>query len=328
MSEATTDQPEADLEAASTPADDGVDTSTDIDADDDTDQDEADGDDADGQSDETDDDSEEIEVKGAKYKIPKAVKPLLLMQEDYTKKTQEVADQRRALESRETEITQKAEQRAEFQKANLAEFAKLHTIDADIAAYQALTAEQWEALKAKDIDAYREHKDSFRDLKDERDTIARALAAKETEANQEREKVATEAHSNSRKAMADVLTGRAKTESGHDLTIPDLTVEKLNAIGKFAAEAFGVTAEELSQITDPRILKALDESRLYRAGQAKAKKVERVEASQKTTPAKTVGGAATHARKTTDASGDGLSDEEWMRRENERLAAKRRPNRR
>lgn len=327
MSEATTDQPEADLEAASTPADDGVDTSTETEWDGETEAGEAEDEGVEGQSTEADE-SEEIEVEGAKYKIPKAVKPLLLMQADYTKKTQEVADLRRTLESRATEITQKAEQQAEFLKAHTADIAKLHTIDADIAAYQALTAEQWEALKAKDIDVYREHKDSFRDLKDERDTIARGLAAKETEANQTREKDASEALSNSRKAMAEVLTGRAKTESGHDLTIPDLTVEKLNAIGKFAAEAFGVTAEELSQITDPRILKALDESRLYRAGLAKAKKVARVEDSQKTTPAKAVGSAAPNARKTTDASGDGLSMEEWSKREDARLAALKRPQRR
>jgi hypothetical protein len=40
---------------------------------------------------------EEIEHEGRKYLVPKALKPLLLMQADYTRKTQEVAEQRRAV---------------------------------------------------------------------------------------------------------------------------------------------------------------------------------------------------------------------------------------
>jgi hypothetical protein len=42
-------------------------------------------------------DGEEIEHEGRKYLVPKALKPLLLMQADYTRKTQEVAEQRRAV---------------------------------------------------------------------------------------------------------------------------------------------------------------------------------------------------------------------------------------
>src|SRR5262245_52574677 len=41
--------------------------------------------------------SEEIEHDGRKYLVPKALRPLLLMQADYTRKTQEVAEQRRAV---------------------------------------------------------------------------------------------------------------------------------------------------------------------------------------------------------------------------------------
>src|SRR5437868_9942337 len=43
--------------------------------------------------------SDEIEHEGRKYQVPKALKPLLLMQADYTRKTQEVAEQRRAVQA-------------------------------------------------------------------------------------------------------------------------------------------------------------------------------------------------------------------------------------
>ena len=45
------------------------------------------------------DDGEEIEHEGRKYLVPAALKPLLLMQADYTRKTQEVAEQRRAVQA-------------------------------------------------------------------------------------------------------------------------------------------------------------------------------------------------------------------------------------
>lgn len=264
-------------------------------------------------------DVEDIEVEGKAYKIPKAVKPLLLMQADYTRKTQAVAERSKALESREAEITQKAE----FQKANIAQFAELHTIDSRLSEFQAVTQDQWEALKAKDIDAYRELKDEYRDAKEARDKLAGDLSAKETESNAERERTSKEEIANQQRAMLDVILGAAKHENGLDLTIPNLTKERLGKISEHAGSAYGFSADELSQITDPRILKALDDARIGRLALSKRSKVEQVEASQRTTPAKTVNGAAPGARKASDATGDALRAEEWMKRRNEDLARRR-----
>lgn len=46
------------------------------------------------------DDAEEVEFEGKAYKVPKELKNALLRQADYTQKTQEVAEQRRAIEER------------------------------------------------------------------------------------------------------------------------------------------------------------------------------------------------------------------------------------
>lgn len=52
-----------------------------------------------------DDELEEIEWQdGKKYKIPKAVKPGLMLQSDYTKKTQSLAEQRKAFEQHERAV--------------------------------------------------------------------------------------------------------------------------------------------------------------------------------------------------------------------------------
>src|SRR5215207_4248828 len=64
-----------------------------------------------GQTTETDEDSEEEEIErnGKTYRIAKALKAELMMQADYTRKTQEVSETRKALEAREAEISQQAE---------------------------------------------------------------------------------------------------------------------------------------------------------------------------------------------------------------------------
>jgi hypothetical protein len=324
MSEETTnpteDAPEitdADAEGVENPTTD----ETEVDQDDD-----GTGDDADNPDGAEDDDSEEIEFEGVKATVPKALAQAIakgaLFQKDYTQKTQAVAAQAKALESREAEITQ----RAEVYKANIATVAQLHAVDADLEALNALTNDQWEAIKAKDIDTYRDLKDQHRDLKDKRVALQGDLDSKEAEAKQQAAEAETVQFREARQAMGRVVMGLDKTPDGPDLSIPGLTPQTapviLSKIETFARSALGLTPEDLEQVTDPRVLKGL-----YLAMQASAnakvtKQVENVQASQKTKPAKNVGGAAPHARRPTDASGDGLSTEEWIRRrEQERRAA-------
>jgi hypothetical protein len=48
--------------------------------------------------------TEEIDFNGEKHRIPKALKGAFLMQADYTRKTQEIAERGRSLEDRETAL--------------------------------------------------------------------------------------------------------------------------------------------------------------------------------------------------------------------------------
>lgn len=89
------------------------------------------------------DDSEEIEHNGAKYKIPKELKDSFLMQQDYTKKTQEIADTRKQLETQQQEF----QQRVQFQQAHLQEFAALSAIEQQLAQFQNV---DWQALIDQD----------------------------------------------------------------------------------------------------------------------------------------------------------------------------------
>jgi hypothetical protein len=52
---------------------------------------------------------ETVDYDGKQYQVPKALKAGIMMQADYTRKTQEVAEQRRELESRSQQIAQQAQ---------------------------------------------------------------------------------------------------------------------------------------------------------------------------------------------------------------------------
>lgn len=90
--------------------------------DEETGEEEQEGDDL--QSDEQEeDDSEEVEIEGKSYKVPKELKDMVLMHKDYTQKTQQVAEQRRAveeqaqaLESRQRLMSQTFDKAVEFRE--------------------------------------------------------------------------------------------------------------------------------------------------------------------------------------------------------------------
>lgn len=74
----------------------------------------------------------EIEHDGAKYKVPAPLKEAFLRHSDYTRKTMEVADQRRALETAQRQIREAQELSA----AELRTFTRLDQISSSLAAFK------------------------------------------------------------------------------------------------------------------------------------------------------------------------------------------------
>ena len=60
-------------------------------------------------TDEAESEVEDVDWEGKKYAVPKELKDALMRQSDYTRKTQEIAETRRALEAKEAEIQQRAQ---------------------------------------------------------------------------------------------------------------------------------------------------------------------------------------------------------------------------
>lgn len=86
---------------------------------------------------------EEIERNGKKYQVPKELKDEFLMQQDYTKKTQEAAELKRTYEEHQKAL----QEQARFQQAHFDEIVKLNNVGMQLQQYQQV---DWNALYDSD----------------------------------------------------------------------------------------------------------------------------------------------------------------------------------
>ena len=82
---------------------------------------------------------EDVEYEGKNYKVPKELKEALLRQADYTRKTQEVAESRKAVEAQHEEF----QRHVEVQRQNFAEYTEAYVLDNQLKEYAKI---DWQAL--------------------------------------------------------------------------------------------------------------------------------------------------------------------------------------
>lgn len=97
----------------------------------------------DSENESIEDDTDEVEYKGEKYKIPKALKPAIMKDADYTQKTQELA--------REREIIAKLREENEAEKQGLQEKSKTYIQERGRLAAITDTLQQYEGLNWSEI---------------------------------------------------------------------------------------------------------------------------------------------------------------------------------
>lgn len=102
-----------------------------------------------------------LERNGKQYTVPKELEGEFLMQSDYTKKTQTVAETAKALEAREAALVQQAE----ATDAELDARATLKGVSAQLAEYAKLTPADWQAHMQTDPLGTQQHRMQFEDLK-------------------------------------------------------------------------------------------------------------------------------------------------------------------
>lgn len=266
------------------------------------------------------DEFEEIEVGGKKHKLPKELKPLLMMQQDYTRKTQEVAETRRALESQAEQV--KARDAAIAQQAELLpkvakQIADITNIDA---ALQNFAKIDWDTLDREDpVEAGRLYRQK-QQLQELRGEAVAAVKKAEADFHQDRRSAIETQQREAKEAHAKRQAEAAATFQ-KQFKLPEDTIKK---VFEYAREQGGYDAKELADLADHRPLTTLYKSYLWdqhvakqrAAAKAKAPAPDPVKPLERTPK-----GTTAPASRGLD---DRLSAEEWARRRNEQLRGGRR----
>lgn len=235
----------------------------------------------------------QIEHEGQVYELPAALKGAFLRQADYTRKTQEVAQHRRALLAEREAVAAQTRMAGQASGIQVQLAALDHQLDQ-------LQGVDWEGFAAQDPKAAQALWGRFHEMANVRDGLAQA-AAHHAERGQ--------LHAAREAATKMAETGRTLQQEIEGWS-PEVAAKLVDY-----AKAFGVTHEELTQMADPRLWKVLHKA--YQADRASREEgaVSAAARAQAVRPAVLVSGSA--------VGGGGVRDElatkEWMQRRNEQM---------
>lgn len=240
-----------------------------------------------GEPEEAEPETVEVEIDGVKYNVPANLKDKFMLQADYTRKTQEVAATRKALEERITQAEQASEGEVNAR-------AHLVALDAALSQYENV---DWDALENQNPALAQKHFRTFYQLQQQRASAETVLQ----EAQQTRE-LETQ-----RMVAERVEQGIAELQRD----IPDWGPEKAEALMAFGEKQFGFDRDYMESITDPKLIKLMNAAYLALSPKSQPKP-----AAQTIKPASKVkGGEAPKKR-----LADDLSPEEWVKQRNAELA--------
>ncbi|NEX93994.1 hypothetical protein [Caulobacter sp. 17J65-9] len=237
----------------------------------------------------------EIEHEGQVYRVPEALKGAFLRHADYTRKTQEVAEQRRLLETE----RRASEARAEHERAHAADYGRLAALDAAVADYEDYDWDLW-----------------FRQNPEQ----AQVDWARFQQAQGLRAEVGAQLHARQRLTALEAQRDHAtRLEQGHaELArdIEDWSPALARELAVFG-HSLGFSPDELNAVTDPRAVKVLHAA--WRGAKALRQETagRELERAQAFRPVRQVGGSASAPRDPAR-----MSTAEWMRWRSEQTRRK------
>lgn len=220
-----------------------------------------------------------------KPEIAEKLKNERMMQADYTRKTQELAEKRRQFEQAQIQAQQ-------FDQEYINDLARAQALDNQIEQYQKV---DWNALIQADAAQAQQLRIQFDQLKDQRAQLDREIGTK----------------SQQRQIQQQQLVAKQLEEGQRILSekIPDWGQEKAAALVEHA-KSYGFSAQEASQISDPRAVQLLHDAMLYRQLTAK----QATKQPEKVAPAAKV---KTRAPASKDPSK--MSMDEWVKHRNKQV---------
>jgi len=241
--------------------------------------------------------TEEVDWEdGKKYAVPKALKDALLRQADYTRKTQEVAAQRKELEGRQEAIRQ----HAEWQQANIKEYARLEAITDRLSQFQGVN---WAQLNQDDPVRAQALFIEKSNLEGAQRELREGLTQKQQQALWMQQQETAKQLQEGRAAIAKA--------------IPNFTPELAKSL-KDHGTSYGYTADELNAVVDPRAVQVLHDAYLWRQYQSKQRAAVAPKPAPQAEPVRQVTGR----KPTQPGLRDDLSAAEWVKRRNAQLGIK------
>lgn len=235
------------------------------------------------------DDSEEIEYEGEKYKVPKNLKEAFLRHQDYTRKTQEVAEQRRAFEQQQAQ----EKEHIQRQRQHIQDYAQIHALDMQIKQFEGV---DWQKMiEADPVEAMKLDR-QYRTLAEMRQGIATRIQQVE----------AQEAFSQQQHVAKLIEEGREVLKR----EIPNWSEQTQKAVSEYAI-SFGFKPEEVAQVIDPRHVKVLHKAMLYDQMMKKAATTPKAEVK----PVSKVSASRDGSSKDPDR----MSTDEWLKWRNQQL---------
>lgn len=239
-------------------------------------------------------DFEQIEHDGETYSVPKALKGAFMMQADYTRKTQEVAELRKAIEAERDAIRTAGEEEIGAQ-------AQLLAIDEQIARFAKVDWDSWE--NSAPLEAQKGWR-QYQQLQQARGAAAGRLAGLAQQRGIEQQRETARLIEQGREELRRDIEGWSDSLAGELL---DTGVKR-----------YGFDRGEIEEFTDPRMVKVLHDAHRFHLLEGQRRQAQAMQAAQGVRPAARVGSGSAPP----SGLDDRLSAEEWTRRRNKQVRGK------
>jgi len=266
---------------------------------------------SDDEGEEAPEEEEELDIDGNPLKVPKSLaeklKARMMMQADYTQKTQGLAEQRKEFEAQ----RQAMQWQAQTNEALAEEQAQLYNVRQRLEQFQNVN---WGALAQQDLQQHAVMQAEYTQLRDYHDRLNGHVEARRSELNNHREQATAITLERAVQHL-----NSPKPDIGWD---GKFDADKRTSLTKFGMD-LGFTNEELSNTSHPLMIQTLN---LARIGYETLRK-QNATLKQARPEAKPVPSVTTGKTRTGPTNPDKLSAEEWMKWRESSLAKKAQRNR-
>lgn len=265
--------------------DDELDASTTSDelAGDEANPEELDSEQSEGEDEELEEDLDGVKVRGKKELLEK-LKAERLMQADYTRKTQEVAEERKAIAAAKEAV--ELEKRVHFE--NMQEVATIRAIEMQLQNFAQIN---WQQLADSDPVQAMKLDRQMRDLQSQREQLSASVAQRHQQFTQKQQQEAARQMEEARRVLQRDIPGWGEELAG-----------KLRSY----ALANGYTQQEIDSIRSPAMVRSL--YREYQMAEAKKQATKRTPA-----PAAPVTRVSNASKNKAVVDPDKLSPEQWLK---------------